>query len=105
LNFAATHETSLPDYALHSASRADSLRLSLSLIRRLQVTAETALEYFSGFRKAIDIIPTALIWNLDEIRHSDWVDARAAPVFVPSNFKGDSVSLTVPQISHNYNQI
>jgi hypothetical protein len=84
----------------------DTLRRSLALdhrvkicsgvpmeMQRVHVTVEALMEYFSTLPKAIDDLPTAFIWNMDEIGHSDWADAHADTMFVPSDFESDSVPI------------
>jgi hypothetical protein len=53
------------------------------------------MKYFLVLRDVIDNIPVMFIWNMDEISHSNWVDAYQETVYVPGNIAGDQVPIDV----------
>jgi hypothetical protein len=64
-------------------------------MQRVQVTNEALMEYYSLLQRTIEEVPTAFIWNMDEIGHSDWADAHQELVYVPSNFEEDHIPIPV----------
>jgi hypothetical protein len=55
------------------------------------VTAEALMEHFLMLRNAIDDVPLPLLWNMDEIGHSDWTDAHLETVCAPTDLTADQV--------------
>jgi hypothetical protein len=53
------------------------------------------MEYYSLLQLTIEEVPTAVIWNMDEIGHSDGAEAHQELVYVPSDFEEDHIPIPV----------
>jgi hypothetical protein len=60
-------------------------------MQRVHVSADSILEYVDSLSHVTNNLPTAFIWNIDEIGHSDRMDAHPEAVYLPAEFHGDFV--------------
>jgi hypothetical protein len=64
-------------------------------MQRVHVPTDNILGYCAAPKHVADIIPTTLVWNMEEIGHSDWVDADSEGVYVPTEFDPDFIPIRV----------
>jgi hypothetical protein len=50
---------------------------------------------FTELGELLGRAPSGLLWNMDELGHADWPDARPETVYVPIEFEADSVPIRV----------
>jgi hypothetical protein len=59
----------------------------------ISVSAEELIKYVTALRIAMDDVPTSFIWNMDEMGHPNWVNARTETVYVPADLNADTIPI------------
>jgi hypothetical protein len=87
-----------PDILRHALQRDGRLKTCEGRpmeTQRVQVSLDSLLDDFATRKRRAENVPTAFVWNMDEIGHSDWVDACPELVYVPAEVDADSVPIPV----------
>jgi hypothetical protein len=66
---------------------------------RVHADSEEIEAYLNDMTQLIEDCPAAMIVNLDETGHCDWVDARREKVVVPEGFPADEIQVPVERAS------
>jgi transposase len=65
---------------------------------RMDASEEAIVRYFQYLDRVFsEGVPAALVINLDETGHQEWVDTREEKVLVPPTYEGDSMLIGVPR--------
>jgi hypothetical protein len=63
--------------------------------KRLAVTQEQIRAYFHTLYETVNGVPAHFLFNMDEMGHQPWADARDKVCFVPTNHSGATVNYPV----------
>jgi hypothetical protein len=64
---------------------------------RLEVTADEINEYFALLFRTVHGAPAAFVFNMDEMGHHDWADAKKVVCYAPSDSTEDVIYYPVPR--------
>jgi hypothetical protein len=63
--------------------------------KRVEVTQEQILQFFTEAIERIEGVPSHFVFNMDEMGHAEWADRTEKVCMGPSTHEGDRVSLPV----------
>jgi hypothetical protein len=64
---------------------------------RAGVNEDVVREYFATFCRIVSGTPAHFMWDMDEMGHQKWSDARDAICFAPSHLSGRKMDCSVPR--------